>query len=510
MSLITRLITLSLLLPATAFAHMVPYNTAAFMNAAEGNADKALSIAIFCKTLNKDEQTCLSDVNGINDQGIVDVIAKCGDGLKNYHSNFDDRFAHKVGSSGAPDRGFWHTGYVESKDEGAHRHAWSEAAQQINRDEYVTQRLINYKNSFSGNSSTSTSTSTEVRSIGSNGSINGDAKLLGAGIGASGGVTTGKSEETSKSNVKTGPSESQMNEERVRAEKAFDENAAYVSPSDPDIYCSQSSRTCITPTGSIPNESYAPPSSTSKPASSKKEEKQKNNEGPQSGGKSTPKTTDNNNAFPKNNSAEHPNMYAGEPMENKPGESYAHYSQEEVGEGGLERCMKTEYEKLRQLSFATEYMQEGKENNEQRYKEAQENLNLGICDKRILGQDFCHEFNFKKDAHWDQEAKTDAEKTTKTENSKGLIRPCHGGVFQDGQCISIDNQDDLEGGAELELDPVFGEMLREHSYKYRMQFPTNPMEEFLLPQKNGRPSNPPSDDLFPNPPGNRGSGLVYP
>ena len=375
-----------------------------------------------------------------------------------------------------------------------HRHAWSEANLKEARDEYVNKKVREFKDNFSSNSVSTTAS--KGSSFNSSGMIEGALKFLGAGGSTAATVNSGKTLDNSTTNSSSGPSQYQINQVKDEAGAFFLQNFETLSSRDPDIQCFKNGD-CRSPKGRSP-----------KPDNKKSEKPMDSDESSSKSKYDAPKDEGSNRKSEGNKSSSSgPNLpkdeifhrdqgkWAGEPENNRPGEMYVHYAQDDGREEPLNDCLSKEHRKLMQEAANTEFTQDGK-TKEQEYKEAQENLKLGHCDESILGKDFCKEFHFNKNAHWVQDTKDGAQQETNSKEYKPQLSvPCPEGLFQGGHCIAIDSQSEVEDSTlntrllldKLKNDPSM-ELLDPHENEHDEPYykiPSTPYSTLSSPSSRG-------------------------
>jgi hypothetical protein len=156
-------------IPVTGFAHKVPYgNIYCALSEEEAEfeqirlctqeeKDKSAATA-FCTFMGRsDLENC---AESITSHGMADAAQKCVDeALQNQIDFKDELVGHKVGGGkDSGSNGHWHTDYRYSKEEGMHRHDWSEAAREKAGAEYATARVKQAKEASATNKTTSEST----------------------------------------------------------------------------------------------------------------------------------------------------------------------------------------------------------------------------------------------------------------------------------------------------------------------------------------------------------------
>ncbi|RYZ79952.1 MAG: hypothetical protein EOP04_26770, partial [Proteobacteria bacterium] len=119
---------LALIIPSSAFAHLVNYDSKAYLELAKGNQESANYIAHFCSLAAESVDDCMSRL--IIAKGEV-AAEKCGREIDEVNEKMKNEMHLKGGSPGVPSSGYFHTDYSCTKMEGCHRYGWTDGSREI-------------------------------------------------------------------------------------------------------------------------------------------------------------------------------------------------------------------------------------------------------------------------------------------------------------------------------------------------------------------------------------------
>ncbi|WP_141733757.1 hypothetical protein [Oligoflexus tunisiensis] len=391
------------LTPVAGFAHKVPYGASHCANTEEqANAEEIpictqeekeeAAATAFCKfTGRPDLKNC---VESIVKHGMAEAAGKCVDEAVQKQVDLrEELVGHKIGGGGSATDGYWHVDYKYSKQEGLHRHDWSEGARDLAGRDAGTLAVRQAKESAAVNKTTTeTATTTSafgkfLTQVGLSGLSSVDVEA-GADHSRSNGTTTEK-----------GPlTDAQAKEAYAKAYKA-----AYDNPNltkvNPDIMCEKDEPNCSSSfSRNIPNEDYTPqpkkpeekPSSNANKSSSssKGDDGNNNHKTPSSSPSKSDKTGE---------VKEHHNTYAGDPSPvTPPGEMLATYDHENFN-NPVAKCLFESFMKEVSKDNDKTYNEDGfNKSAEERKKEAAALLKKGVCDTSFYGTAYCQKFRQDK------------------------------------------------------------------------------------------------------------------
>ncbi len=383
--------------PVKAFSHQVPYGgTNCAMNdeiaAAEDiplcteEENEKTAATSYCKFMG--HPSLSSCVEGIISHGMAEAAGKCADkALQNQADIQTELLGHKTGNTPGSSDGYWHTDYKYSKEDGWHRHDWSDAARDKAGMEYATAAVRNAKELSAVNKTTSES--------GTSWEIGGIFKLT-IGLGSQvehevNGNRGGDKKETTEK----GP----LTQDKIDAIRKDAYDKGHADPNltnvNPNILCERGKPTCSTSfSRDHPNDDYKPQggnkagetqasgsgNSSSSPAPSK-EDKNKTPPPPsKSTGENTPSTDH-----------EMPDVYAGDPAPvTKPGEMIASFDNDDLVSSPISRCLMDELKEQVSKDMNRTYDPNSPGlTPAQRKKEAEGLLRKGICDAKFFGPLYC-------------------------------------------------------------------------------------------------------------------------
>jgi hypothetical protein len=393
------LLSLALLVvaPPMALAHKVPYIDAKcaldedqaeyeeIPLCSEEEKEKSAATA-FCRFIGHTAfESC---VEGIASQGMAEAAGKCvEESLEKQIRPEDALLAHKVGGTGGAEGAHWHTNYKYSKDDGLHRHDWSEAARDQAGRQYGMALVRDVKEKSVVNKTTN-ETSTNWNIGGVFKSIFGVSRVAELDIEANANQGGGKN-----SSIEKGPAS------QAELDKAYKEgyDIAYADPNrtnvSPNITCESGKPKCSTsfsrdyvnedykPQGGAKTDDGNPSSSSSDKASGDKRGGNKNSPPPPS------KSKDEMGVKIKDSA---PQKYAGDPATvTKPGEMLATWD-ETMTDSSLARCLLEKVVEQMSQDKDKTYSPDGAELTwEEQEKKAQDLLKKGICDEKFYGPAFC-------------------------------------------------------------------------------------------------------------------------
>ncbi|WP_141731575.1 hypothetical protein [Oligoflexus tunisiensis] len=389
--------------PVTGFAHKVPYGASHCANTEEhADADgipictqeekEEATATAFCKITGRPDVKNCSE--SIVRHGMAEAAGKCVDKARQEQVDLrDELIGHKTGGGGSATAGYWHTEYRYSKEEGMHRHEWSEAARKKAGMEYGTYAVESAKKASAVNKTTTESTTTTavfgkfLSQIGLSGLSSVDMEA-GADHSNSNGKTT-----------ESGPLSEQRAKEiyaEAYAEAKANPNLTTVNP---DIMCVKDEPKCGSSfSRDIPNEDY-------QPQPKKPEEKSSNNDSKSSSSSKKDEGTNHKTPSSSSNSGKtgdtiehtHVGSYAGDPSPvTKPGEMLANYDQENFN-NPVARCLLESFKREVSKNKDKTYNQDGfNKSEEERKKEAAALLKKGICDTTFYGPLYCQKFKTDK------------------------------------------------------------------------------------------------------------------
>jgi hypothetical protein len=391
--------------PVTAFAHKVPYGAShcamddeqaeyeQIPLCTEEEKEKASATA-YCKFMgHPDFQKC---AQSLVSHGMAEAAGRCAEeALQKQIDLKDELIGHKTGGTAGSENAYWHLEYRYSKENGWHRHEWSEAARDQAGAEYGTTAVRQAKERSAVNSTTSESANTY--------NVGGLFKVsIGIGSTVDHEVSGNKGGEK-KETTQRGPL-TQAEIDKVYKE-AYDK--AYADPNrtnvNPNIMCVKDEPKCGSSfSRDIVNEDYKPQggsktgdnqssgSSSSSSSSSSRSRDDKNTPPPppsKSTGENVP-----------NRDHEKPNVYAGDPSPvTKPGEILASYDQDDLLISPISQCLMEELKEQVSKDMNRTYDPNSPGlTAAQRKKEAEGLLRKGICDAKFFGPLYCQKHKMMK------------------------------------------------------------------------------------------------------------------
>jgi hypothetical protein len=390
-------------LPVTGFAHKVPYGTAHCANSEEQAEAEAIPLCTqeekeeaaataFCKfTGRSDLKNC---VENIVIHGMAEDAGKCVDEAVQKQVDLREELtSHKIGGGSSATDGYWHVDYKYSKEEGWHRHDWSEGARDLAGRDAGTTAVRQAKESAAVNKTTTESTTT-TNVIGKFLTEIGLSGVAGVEIEAEAGHTKANGK-----TIESGPLTEQKAKEVY--DKAY--KAAYDNPNltkvNPDIMCEKNKPKCSSSfSRDLDNEDYQPqPKKTEEKSSNNNENKSTSSSKRDEGNHKTPSSSSNSDKTGSTIEHTHVGSYAGDPSPvTKPGEMLATYDQENLNDP-VTRCLFESFKKKVSQDTTKNYNSDGfNKSAEERKKEAEDLLKKGICDTNFYGPAYCQKFKTDK------------------------------------------------------------------------------------------------------------------
>jgi hypothetical protein len=388
--------------PVTAFAHKVSYGSA---NCAADEEQAAYEEIPLCTEEEKEESSATAYckfvghpdlencVQGITSHGMAEAAGKCVDeALRRQADLRDELVGHKVGGGKESAlNGHWHIDYKSSKDEGWHRHDWSEAARDKAGAEYATSRVRQAKEASAINKTTSES-STKW-------DVGGAFKSIFGGPVAEVGIEASANQGGGKTNsVENGP----LTEAKAKEiyDKAYSEAKGNpnLSTVNPDILCEKGQPKCSTSfSRDYENEDFQAQGSSNKndnnTSSSSDGNKSGSTSSSQSGGNKNPTPPTSKSTTEVDVKIDHTpsGTYAGDPSPvTKPDEMIANYEPDNLVNSPISKCFIDELKEQVSKDMSKRYDPNGPNlTPEQRRKEAQGLLRKGICDVKYFGSLYC-------------------------------------------------------------------------------------------------------------------------
>ncbi|WP_141731410.1 hypothetical protein [Oligoflexus tunisiensis] len=358
-------------------------------NPSAPESDRVAAMA-FCKLGGYENAVdCASDV--LN-KGLVDAAKGCINKLDSFiHNPKINPVAHKLGGATSPSGGVWHFDYRESKDDGVHRHAYSDQQRDIAGRTFAAAQLELEKARRSVKSTTESNTTISGANLGIDGSVSVGVPGGGPGVtlGGSAGVNGGSEKGTSTEKGPLSQKESdELWKKYYEMGKADPQKAGF----EPDILCMRNEKNCLTSSGKvIPNPSYVPDT-----ASKKEEEKTgSSSSSHKSTDTSSPKTPSpsRNDDFGGGSSIEVTDggHWAGEPSKPSDGSMWVDFNQEDPGNDPMAKCIfDAHMEQVKHGSDKT-YSDGSADTRSEaaRKRDAESLLKRGICDEKYYGREYC-------------------------------------------------------------------------------------------------------------------------
>lgn len=396
--------------PVTAFAHKVPYGgshcamseeQAAYEEiplCTEEEKEKASATA-YCKFMG--HPALSSCVEGIVSHGMAEAAGRCAEeALQKQIDLKDELIGHKTGGTAGSENAYWHLEYRYSKENGWHRHEWSEAARDQAGAEYGTTAVRQAKERSAVNSTTSEST-TNWNIGGLFKTIFGVSKVAEVGAEVNGSHGGGKT-----SSVEKGP----LTQEEI--DKVYKEayDKAYADPNrtnvNPNIMCVKDEPKCGSSfSRDIVNEDYKPQGGGTKTGDNQSSGGSSGNtggstSGGQSGGNKNPSTPPSKSTTEVDVKIEHKpsGTFAGDPTPvTKPGEMIASFDNNDLVSSPLSSCLMDELKEQVSKDMNRTYDPNSPGlTAAQRKKEAEGLLRKGICDTKFFGPLYCQKHKMMK------------------------------------------------------------------------------------------------------------------
>jgi hypothetical protein len=369
------------------------------LNPGAPESDRVAAMA-FCKFGGYENTVdCASDV--LN-KGLVEESKACVQKLWNAINNSKiNPVAHKLGGANTATEGVWHFDYRTSKEDGSHRHAYTNAMRETAARTYAAAQIQIEKSRRETESKTSSNTTISGASGGVSADVTVGVPVGGPSvtIGGQAGINGGSEKGTS---TQKGPlSQAELD---VLWKKFYD--MAYSNPQiagfGPDALCMRNERNCLTSGGqTFKNDSYQPDAPTKKEDASSN----KSDSSSSSGNKSsdTHKTPSSSSGSDFGNdgsiSTTDGGQWAGEPSKPSDGSMWVDFGQEDPGNDPMGQCIFDAHkEKVKEGSNKT-YDTDGspdRRSDAEKKRDAEALLKKGICDESYYGRMYCMDWKKKK------------------------------------------------------------------------------------------------------------------
>jgi hypothetical protein len=328
----------------------------------------------------------------IIDKGLADDATNCLNSFQRASKKFD-LVSHQIGSA-AVGKGYWHENYETSKDEGTHRHGYSEPLRKAAANKFIAEQIAYERERRALNSHSTSTSTTENTARGIEGNV-GDSRGI-VGINGSRTVENGSDKTTT---FETGSlTQSEIKEIKDWA-GPYARNNPSVAGYVPDIFCKIDEPYCKNAKGEqLPNPSYQPQIKKPEP---KKEESRPtpppskrssdNNDSHDTPTRSASDNTDNNLVVGNGG------IWAGEPSKPSDGSVWADFGQDEPGNNPLGNCIFNAHREKIEHGTDKTYDNGGNADTRseaQKKRDAEALLKKGICDEKYFGRDYCS--NWKK------------------------------------------------------------------------------------------------------------------
>ncbi|MCX6131407.1 MAG: hypothetical protein NTX25_20385, partial [Proteobacteria bacterium] len=329
-----QLLTLLTCVSSPIYAHKIPYDSESLKKLASESEEKSKLVAQYCEMAGKsDVDACAQQ---IVKRGLTHEVSECVVKVDSWQWDPEQlEYMHKTGGGRSGSDGYWHVDYKYSKEEGWHRHIWTDGMRDVAGGDIGVKYVRRLKESYA------------EREVTKQKSVESKSKfevLLQAGGDLLGGLVSGKKDredsETKSESVKTsGPTTEELKE-------AYQKGYAvgYANPQaagiNPDGMCVQGEKFCDSSEGlianTLPGKSQSNPQEDTKPKESTKssstdtENKQETQ---------TPKRREDSSSDNGPIESTSHGSWAGEPSPARPGEMWADFDQENPNNSPLERCV---------------------------------------------------------------------------------------------------------------------------------------------------------------------------
>jgi hypothetical protein len=331
----------------------------------------------------------------IIDKGLADDATNCLNNFQRASKKFD-LVSHQIGSA-AVGKGYWHENYETSKDEGTHRHNYSEPLRKAAANKFIAEQIAYERERRALNSHSTSTSTTENTARGIEGNV-GDSKGI-VGINGSRTVENGSDKTTT---FETGS----LTQSEIKAIEDWAGPYAINNPSvagyDPDIFCKIDEPYCKNAKGDrLPNNSYQPQIKT--PESQKEESRSttpppkrssENSDSPHTPTKSASDNIDNNLVVGNGGT------WAGEPSKPSDGSLWADFGQDDPGNNPLGNCIFDAHREKIEHGTDKTYDNGGSADTRtqaQKKRDAETLLQKGICDEQYFGRDYCTNWKKKRE-----------------------------------------------------------------------------------------------------------------
>ncbi|MCX6128130.1 MAG: hypothetical protein NTX25_03585 [Proteobacteria bacterium] len=391
-----QLLTLLTCVSSPIYAHKVPYNSESLKKLASESEEKSKLVAQYCEMSGKsDVDTCAQQ---IVKRGLTNEVSECVVKVDSWQWDPEQlEYMHKTGGGRSGSDGIWHEDYKYSKEDGWHRHAWSDDIRDMAGRELGVKYVHHLKDTYAQREVTKQK-STENKSR-LELALQAGSDLLGALVN---GKTDIEKSETKSESVKTsGPLDQELKDAYQKGYEVGHNNpqAAGVSP---NIFCVQGEQFCETGgagliANNLPGKSQSKPQEDSKP---KESTKSSNSDSENKQQTQTPKNREDSSSDNGPIESTSHGSWAGEPTAARPGEMWSDFDQENPGNSPLESCVFDSY-KARIDEDANKTLTEGEnETPEQLKTEAEKMLSIGLCPVKYYGAEFCRKFEQNKLMHF--------------------------------------------------------------------------------------------------------------